>query len=137
MASVLIRRLDILYQRMREAGALLVEFDLGSQEKLRLSFKREGAKAKEISSQAVFTPAAGLLVAAPLSGIFYRSTSPSSPAFVEVGSWVNAGDVLCIIEAMKVMNEIKAPRPGRVDQILGVNGKHIKKGDMIFTLGER
>ncbi|WP_373139886.1 acetyl-CoA carboxylase biotin carboxyl carrier protein [Beduini massiliensis] len=60
----------------------------------------------------------GELVKAPLVGVFYSKNSPEAKAFVEVGSQVNAGDTLCIIEAMKVMNEIKAPISGTVTSIL-------------------
>ncbi|MEK7287225.1 MAG: biotin/lipoyl-containing protein [Elusimicrobiota bacterium] len=140
MASVplLIRRLEFLYQRMREAGVGVLEFELGAQEKLRLALKSEGegTKGKKVPAQAACPSMAGLPVVAPLSGIFYRSSSPSSPPFVEEGARVAMGDVLCIIEAMKVMNEIKASRAGVLRSIFGVNGKHVKKGDTIFLLEE-
>jgi acetyl-CoA carboxylase biotin carboxyl carrier protein len=55
---------------------------------------------------------------------------------VEEGSSVKKGDVLCIIEAMKVLNEIKAPQAGKVTRILGVDGKHVKKGDALFVYGD-
>lgn len=60
----------------------------------------------------------GEMVKAPLVGVFYSKNSPEAKSFVEVGSHVNAGDTLCIIEAMKVMNEIKAPISGTVTSIL-------------------
>lgn len=60
----------------------------------------------------------GEMVKAPLVGVFYSKNSPEAKSFVEVGSHVNVGDTLCIIEAMKVMNEIKAPISGTVTSIL-------------------
>lgn len=62
--------------------------------------------------------ASGEMVKAPLVGVFYSKNSPEAKSFVEVGSHVNAGDTICIIEAMKVMNEIKAPISGTVTSIL-------------------
>lgn len=138
----LTRKLEILYQRMKEAGASVLEFELGSQEKLRLALKKAQGPGAQAPAPAAGSGApapsspTGHPVPAPLSGIFFRAPSPSSPAFVEEGSMVHAGDVLCIIEAMKVMNEIKAPRAGRVQKILGANGKHVKKGDIVFYIGE-
>ena len=141
MAHLLARRLEFLYQRMKESGAGVLEFALGSQEKLRIAIgRKEPSGSLENKSQketAGERPPTGLCVPAPLSGVFYRAPSPSSPAFAQEGSSVAAGDVLCIIEAMKVLNEIKAPRPGIVLRIFGVNGKHVKKGDTLFLLEER
>lgn len=76
----------------------------------------------------------GVKIAAPISGVFYRSSSPSSPPFIDIGGRVQAGEVVCIIEAMKVMNEIKALSSGVVAEVLGVNGKHVKKGDILFII---
>jgi len=153
MASSLIRKLELLYQRMQEAGVTLLELDIGSQEKLRLARKAPkttGGSLPSFPSPSAAGPAShydtgrgqgerfpsALKVVVPLSGVFYRAPSPSSPPFVEEGSSVNAGDVLCIIEAMKVMNEIKAPKSGKILRILGANGKHVKKGDTLFLLEE-
>lgn len=70
-----------------------------------------------VESNAPVAEAAGEPVKAPLVGVYYSKNSPEAKAFVEVGSHVNAGDTLCIIEAMKVMNEIKAPMSGTIVSI--------------------
>ncbi|MDK4689518.1 acetyl-CoA carboxylase biotin carboxyl carrier protein [Kingella negevensis] len=70
----------------------------------------------------------------PMVGTFYRSASPSSPAFVEVGSTVKAGDTLCIIEAMKLMNEIEAEKSGVVKEILVENGQPVEYGEPLFII---
>lgn len=64
-------------------------------------------------------------VLAPLVGIFYQASAPESDPFVKVGQMVNEGDTICILEAMKVLNEIKAPASGKVLQI------HVKNGDVV------
>ena len=65
---------------------------------------------------------AGHAVKSPMVGTFYRSSSPGAKAFVEVGSQVKAGDTICIIEAMKILNEIEADQSGTITQILCENG---------------
>ncbi|MCG8394365.1 MAG: acetyl-CoA carboxylase biotin carboxyl carrier protein, partial [Pseudomonadales bacterium] len=64
----------------------------------------------------------GHLVRSPMVGTFYRSPSPGAPSFVEVGQKVQAGDVLCIVEAMKMMNQIEADKSGTIDAILVEDG---------------
>ena len=76
----------------------------------------------------------GFVVAAPLVGTFYRSPSPDSPPFVEVGSTVKKGQVLCIVEAMKLMNEIEAEVAGTVAEILVQNGSPVEFGQPLFRL---
>ena len=71
-------------------------------------------------------------IASPLAGIFYRSPSPTSPPFVKEGDKVAFGDLLCIVEAMKVMNEIRADRPCVVKKILVENGKPVSAGQNLF-----
>ena len=70
----------------------------------------------------------------PMVGTFYRAPSPASPAFVEVGQNVNAGDTLCIIEAMKLMNEIEAEKSGVVKAILVDNGQPVEYGEPLFII---
>ena len=70
----------------------------------------------------------------PMVGTFYRSASPSTPAFVEVGQTVKAGDTLCIIEAMKLMNEIEAEKSGVVKEILVENGQPVEFGEPLFII---
>lgn len=73
-------------------------------------------------------------VKSPLVGIFYRASSPHAKTFVEIGSQVKKGDPLCIIEAMKVMNEINADEDGIVKEILVENGKPVEFGQLLFIL---
>jgi acetyl-CoA carboxylase biotin carboxyl carrier protein len=68
----------------------------------------------------------GHLVKSPMVGTFYRSPSPTSPSFVEVGKTVKVGDVLCIVEAMKMMNQIEADRAGTIEAILVENGEAVE-----------
>ncbi len=83
-------------------------------------------------------PAAGpdlsKALTSPMVGTFYRAASPSAPAFAEVGQSVNAGDTLCIIEAMKLMNEIEADRSGVIKEILVVNGQPVEYGEPLFII---
>lgn len=70
----------------------------------------------------------------PMVGTFYRAASPTSAPFVEVGQTVNAGDTLCIIEAMKLMNEIEADTSGVVKEILVSNGQPVEYGEPLFII---
>ncbi len=76
----------------------------------------------------------GHTMTSPMVGTFYRSPSPASPAFVEVGQKVSAGDTLCIIEAMKLMNEIEADMSGTVTAILVNNGEPVEFGEPLFII---
>jgi acetyl-CoA carboxylase biotin carboxyl carrier protein len=71
-------------------------------------------------------------VNSPFVGTFYRSASPDSPAFVDVGQVVKKGQVLCIVEAMKLMNEIEAEHPGRLVEVLVQNGSPVEYGEPLF-----
>jgi acetyl-CoA carboxylase biotin carboxyl carrier protein len=77
----------------------------------------------------------GHVVKAPMVGTFYRSSSPDAKAFVEVGQAVKEGDTICIIEAMKLMNEIEADASGVVKAILVENGQPVEYGQPLFILG--
>lgn len=77
---------------------------------------------------------AGHTVKSPMVGTFYRSASPGAPAFVEVGKQVKEGDTLCIIEAMKILNEIEADKSGTVTKILGENGQAVEYGQPLFII---
>ena len=74
---------------------------------------------------------------APLVGTFYRRPSPNDEPFVGEGASVASGDTLCIIEAMKVMNEIKAENPGEVEEILAEDGKTVEFGQPLFRFKRR
>ena len=77
----------------------------------------------------------GHVVKSPMVGTFYRSSAPGAAAFVDVGSQVKAGDTLCIIEAMKLLNEIEADVRGTVKQILVENGQPVEYGQPLFIIG--
>lgn len=77
----------------------------------------------------------GHIVKSPMVGTFYRSPSPGAKAFVEVGQTVNVGDTLCIIEAMKLMNEIETDQAGVIKAILVENGQPVEYGEPLFIIG--
>ncbi len=77
----------------------------------------------------------GTVIRSPLVGTFYRASSPDAKPFVEVGDIVARGQVLCIIEAMKLMNEIEAECDGKVTSIFAENGRPVEYGEPLFELG--
>jgi len=77
---------------------------------------------------------AGHAVISPMVGTFYRAASPEAKSFVDVGSQVNVGDTLCIIEAMKMMNEIESDKAGVVKAILKENGQPVEYGETLFII---
>ena len=76
----------------------------------------------------------GHIVKSPMVGTFYRSASPGAKAFVEVGSQVKEGETICIIEAMKILNEIEADKSGTITQILCDNGQAVEYGQPLFAI---
>ena len=76
----------------------------------------------------------GHIVKSPMVGTFYRSAAPGAKPFVEVGSTVNVGDTICIIEAMKLMNEIEADKSGVVKVVLVESGNAVEYGQPLFTI---
>ncbi len=77
----------------------------------------------------------GTLVKAPMVGTFYRAPSPGAKAFVDVGQTVKPGDTLCIIEAMKLLNEIEAEVAGEIKEVLVENGQAVEYGQPLFVIG--
>ncbi|HUW51471.1 MAG TPA: acetyl-CoA carboxylase biotin carboxyl carrier protein [Sulfuricella sp.] len=77
----------------------------------------------------------GHIVKSPMVGTFYRSSSPGAKAFVEVGQSVDAGETLCIIEAMKLLNEIEADQGGVIKAVLVENGQPVEYGEPLFIIG--
>ena len=77
---------------------------------------------------------AGHTVKSPMVGTFYRASSPGAKAFVEVGSVVKEGETICIIEAMKILNEIESDKSGTVTRILGENGQAVEYGQPLFIV---
>ncbi len=76
----------------------------------------------------------GHVVKSPMVGTFYRSSSPGANPFVELGSVVKEGETLCIIEAMKILNEIEADKSGTITQILLENGQAVEYGQSLFVI---
>ena len=91
----------------------------------------EGAAA---AAAAVAADENGVYVTSPFVGTFYRSPSPDNDPFVEVGDEIVVGQVLCIVEAMKLMNEIEAETAGTVIEVLVENGKPVEYGDKLFRI---
>ena len=77
----------------------------------------------------------GHIVKSPMVGTFYRSPSPGSPSFIEVGQTVSEGQTLCIIEAMKLLNEIESDAAGVVKKILVESGQPVEYGQPLFVIG--
>jgi acetyl-CoA carboxylase biotin carboxyl carrier protein len=93
-----------------------------------------GGHAPPPSAASLETPADVIDVTSPFVGTFYRSPSPDAPAFVDVGTVVRPGQTLCIIEAMKLMNEIEAELSGTVVEIYAQNGKSVEFGQKLFRI---
>jgi acetyl-CoA carboxylase biotin carboxyl carrier protein len=95
-----------------------------------------GAEAVAAAAPVAPVPAAvvGHTVKAPMVGTFYRAPNPNSPSFVEVGQTVKEGEPLCIIEAMKLLNEIEADKSGVIKEILVQNGEPVEYGQPLFVI---
>jgi acetyl-CoA carboxylase biotin carboxyl carrier protein len=101
-----------------------------------------GAQAAPPAAPAAATPSApaeppvesGHLVKSPMVGTFYRAASPGAKSFAEVGDQVKEGQAICIIEAMKIMNEIEADKSGTVTKILAENGQAVEFGQPLFVI---
>ena len=76
-------------------------------------------------------------VTAPMTGVFYRAPAPGAPPYAEVGDFVEKGQTLCLIEAMKVFNEIPSPVSGVVEEILAQNETLVRQGDVLFRIRPR
>lgn len=88
------------------------------------------------AAPATAAPAAvdGHVVKSPMVGTFYRASSPGAKAFVDVGSQVKEGDTICIVEAMKILNEIEADKSGTIVRVLGENGQAVEYGQPLFVI---
>lgn len=143
-----LRKLKKLIDLVEESGIAEIEVTEG-EEKVRIT--RTIAAAPVYAAPAV-TPAAAPVAASapaaapaardlsdaqksPMVGTFYRAPGPNAAPFVEVGQQVKVGDTLCIIEAMKLMNEIEAEKSGTVKEILVENGTPVEFGEPLFIIG--
>lgn len=95
-----------------------------------------GAPAASVAAPAEAAEPAeeGEEITSPMVGTFYRKPAPDAPNFVEVGSTVSAGQTICIIEAMKVMNEIKAEKAGTICAVVAEDGNAVQYGDVLFRI---
>src|SRR5687767_881065 len=137
-----LRKLKKLIDLVQESGISELEITEG-EEKVKIVkggavVLSHAAPAAEPRPAAAAEPAPGQeghVVKAPMVGTFYRSASPDAKPFVEVGQAVKEGDTICIIEAMKLMNEIEADASGVVKAILVENGQPVEYGQALFILG--
>ena len=94
----------------------------------------ESAAAAEARAEAVEAARGHHTITSPMVGMFYRASDPASPPFVDIGDVVKKGQTLCIIEAMKLMNEIEADVDGTVVEIYGENAKPVEYGQKLFAI---
>jgi len=154
-----IRKVKKLIELLEESGVSEIEIKEG-EESVRISRHPTGTMHTIATPMAYSTPAAAIgaaagaaagasaaatastgaapspdqLVTAPMVGTFYSAPAPGAKAFVEIGSEVKPGDVLCIIEAMKMMNQIESDKAGRVVSILVKNGDPVEFGQTLFII---
>jgi acetyl-CoA carboxylase biotin carboxyl carrier protein len=140
-----LKQLRSLLRTLAEGNVCEFEFE---DEKVRIRLTRgDLARAGEpahvppaLASAALAPPAStaveegGVYVTSPFVGTFYRSPSPDAPQFVELGSTIREGQALCIVEAMKLMNEIEADCSGTIVEILVENGKPVEFGQKLFKV---
>ncbi len=144
-----LRKLKTLIELVESSGIAELEISEG-EERVRItrtptSAMQQVAVAPQQMAVAVATPAPaepdkpaaveGSVVKSPMVGSFYRSPSPGAKPFVELGQSVNAGDTLCIIEAMKLLNEIEADHSGIIKAILVESGQAVEYGQPLFVIG--
>ncbi len=147
-----LRKLKKLIDLVQESGIAELELTEG-EEKVRISrfgaapqpmmmpqsyqlpAQAPAAAAAPLAADAPASVPEGHVVKSPMVGTFYRSSSPGAKSFVEIGQSVNAGDTLCIIEAMKLLNEIEADASGVIKAILVENGQPVEYGEPLFIIG--
>jgi acetyl-CoA carboxylase biotin carboxyl carrier protein len=148
-----LRKLKTLIELVETSGIAELEIQEGeervritragvqSQQTVMLQAAPAAAPAQAVPATAVLAepvaPATpeGHVVKSPMVGTFYRSASPGAKAFVEIGDTVQQGDTLCIVEAMKLMNEIEADAAGTIKAILVENGQAVEYGQSLFVIG--
>ncbi len=145
-----LRKLKKLIDLVEESGISELEITEG-EERVRISKSGAGIPV-QVNAPAVAAPTvasvpetkilskveeelpAGHIVKSPMVGTFYRTSAPGSDPFVEVGQTVKAGETLCIIEAMKLLNEIEADKDGIIKAILIENGQPVEYGEALFVI---
>jgi acetyl-CoA carboxylase biotin carboxyl carrier protein len=146
-----LRKLKTLIELVESSGISELEISEG-EERVRITRTIATTQQHYAPAQHIFTAAApqavapaaepakpavaeGHVVKSPMVGTFYRSASPGSKAFVDVGQTVNSGETLCIIEAMKLLNEIESDQSGVIKAILVENGQPVEFGQPLFVIG--
>ncbi|HCE5726183.1 TPA: acetyl-CoA carboxylase biotin carboxyl carrier protein [Pseudomonas aeruginosa] len=128
-----IRKVKKLIELLEESGIDELEIREG-EESVRIS-RHSKTAAQPVYAQAPAAPKLnGNVVRSPMVGTFYRAASPTSANFVEVGQSVKKGDILCIVEAMKMMNHIEAEVSGTIESILVENGQPVEFDQPLFTI---
>jgi acetyl-CoA carboxylase biotin carboxyl carrier protein len=152
-----IRKVKKLIELLEESGIAEIEIKEG-EEAVRISRMPTGGYVTHMQPQMMQAPVATIaapvaapsaatavaapaarhsnehVVAAPMVGTFYASASPGAKAFVEIGTEVKEGQVLCIIEAMKMMNQIESDKAGKVTAIMATNGDPVEFGQPLFVI---
>jgi len=151
-----IRKIKKLIELLEESGIAEIEIKEG-EEALRISRMPTGIAAAQLAPMAMPMPAAPMaapitaaapqaavpavkakpnehVITAPMVGTFYGAPSPGAKAFVEIGDEIKVGQVLCIIEAMKMMNQIESDKAGRVTSIMARNGDPVEFGQPLFVV---
>ena len=129
-----LRKVKKLIELVRESGIAELEVRGGDEAVRVVNVASALPAAVAATPAAAAKTAGGHEVTAPVSGTFYRSPAPGEPPFVEVGQVVQAGDVLCIIESMKMMNRVEADSAGQVAEVLLDNGLAIEAGTPLFRI---
>jgi acetyl-CoA carboxylase biotin carboxyl carrier protein len=146
-----LRKIKTLIELVENSGIAELEISEG-EERVRISRSsslppvyaqapmQQAAPLAQVAVAPAAAPAApaapeGHIVKSPMVGTFYRSASPGSKAFVDVGQSVSAGETLCIIEAMKLLNEIESDQSGVIKAILVENGQAVEFGQPLFIIG--
>jgi len=143
-------KVDVLKQLVSELIGLMNENDLGELEveeagsriRLKKSGSEPAVRTSYVSAPTAAPPSPGaaesglIEIRSPIVGTFYRSPSPDADVFVEIDDEVNDETVVCIIEAMKVMNEIKAEVHGRIAAVLVENGEPVEFGQPLFRVNQ-
>ena len=142
-----IRKVKKLIELLEESGIAEIEIHEG-EESVRISRNAVGVAPVAAAPVAIAAPVAaaaapaapveevieGHVLNSPMVGSFYRSPSPGASSFVEVGSKVSVGDTLCIIEAMKLLNQIEADKGGTIKAILVENGQPVEYNQPLFVI---
>ncbi|MGE0582554.1 MAG: acetyl-CoA carboxylase biotin carboxyl carrier protein [Steroidobacteraceae bacterium] len=149
-----IRKVKKLIELLEESGIAEIEIKEG-EESVRISRMPSGVATQQVIAAPMMAPAMAAppvaaasaapaaaaprksneyVVTAPMVGTFYASSSPGAKPFVQIGDDVKVGQVLCIIEAMKMMNQIESDKAGRITSVMAQNGEPVEFGQPLYTI---